>query len=82
VDQPHGTCTDADLERVARLAASHDRGYAITPAVFDRIEMVAALDALDRVASSKASGPQPRRVLHIEYTAGVDLGRGIELAVG
>lgn len=32
-------------------------------------------------ASSKSRSELPRRVLHIEYTASVDLGRGIELAV-
>jgi hypothetical protein len=33
-------------------------------------------------ASSKAREGQPRRVLHIEYAATVNLGSGIELAVG
>jgi len=33
-------------------------------------------------ASSKASDDRPRRVLHIEYAATLQLGRGIELAVG
>ena len=30
-------------------------------------------------ASSKASGPTPRRVLHIEYATTADLGEGLEL---
>ena len=33
-------------------------------------------------ASSKMSGGGARRVLHIEYAASVNLGAGIELAVG
>jgi len=32
-------------------------------------------------ASSKSRGPQPRRVLHIEYASNVALEPGIELAV-
>ena len=32
-------------------------------------------------SSSKASGPTPRRVLHIEYAASRDLGDGIELGL-
>ena len=33
-------------------------------------------------ASSKSVDPQPRRVLHIEYAAGVNLGADIELMIG
>jgi hypothetical protein len=33
-------------------------------------------------ASSKSIGDQPRRVLHIEYAATVNLGSGLELAFG
>ncbi len=43
---------------------------------------VVAMRPLVVHASSKASEAQPRRVLHIEYAATVDLGSGIELAVG
>jgi hypothetical protein len=32
-------------------------------------------------ASSKARFDQPRRVIHIEYAASLELGRGVQLAV-
>jgi hypothetical protein len=32
-------------------------------------------------ASSKSIAGEPRRVLHIEYAATIDLGHGLELAV-
>ncbi|MEQ1575624.1 MAG: phytanoyl-CoA dioxygenase family protein [Vicinamibacterales bacterium] len=43
---------------------------------------VVAMRPLVVHASSKASGNEPRRVLHIEYATSVHLGAGIELAVG
>jgi ectoine hydroxylase-related dioxygenase (phytanoyl-CoA dioxygenase family) len=43
---------------------------------------VVAIRPLVVHASSKASDDQPRRVLHLEYAATVQLGAGIELAVG
>jgi len=32
-------------------------------------------------ASSKSIGPQPRRVLHLEYAASLEIGRGLRLAI-
>ncbi len=43
---------------------------------------VVAMRPLVVHASSKAGDDQPRRVLHLEYAATVDLGEGINLAVG
>jgi ectoine hydroxylase-related dioxygenase (phytanoyl-CoA dioxygenase family) len=43
---------------------------------------VVAMRPLVVHASSKASGNQPRRVLHLEYATSVHLGAGIALAVG
>jgi len=43
---------------------------------------VVAMRPLTVHASSKSIDDQPRRVLHIEYAAAVNLGSGIELAVG
>ncbi len=42
---------------------------------------VVAMRPLTIHASSKSSDDQPRRVLHIEYAATMNLGSGIELAV-
>lgn len=42
---------------------------------------VVAMRPLTVHASSKSSDDRPRRVLHIEYAAPIDLGRGIPLAV-
>lgn len=42
---------------------------------------VVAMRPLTVHASSKATVRQPRRVLHIEYAAALDLGSGIELTV-
>ena len=42
---------------------------------------VVAMRPLTIHASSKATVQKPRRVLHIEYAAAMDLGAGIELAV-
>lgn len=33
-------------------------------------------------ASSKSIAPEPRRVLHLEYAASLDLGKGLRLAMG
>ena len=43
---------------------------------------VVAMRPLTVHASSKSIGDNPRRVLHIEYAAAVDLGSRIELTVG
>lgn len=43
---------------------------------------VVAMRPLTVHASSKSSEDNPRRVLHIEYAAALNLGAGIELAVG
>ena len=43
---------------------------------------VVAMRPLTVHASSKSIDDQPRRVLHIEYAATVNLGPGVELAVG
>jgi ectoine hydroxylase-related dioxygenase (phytanoyl-CoA dioxygenase family) len=43
---------------------------------------VVAMRPLTVHASSKSTDDQPRRVLHIEYAATVNLGPGVELAVG
>jgi hypothetical protein len=43
---------------------------------------VVAMRPLTLHASSKSADDRPRRVLHIEYAAAMDLGGGIELAVG
>jgi hypothetical protein len=43
---------------------------------------VVAMRPLTVHASSKSIGDQPRRVLHIEYAATVNLGSGLELAFG
>jgi hypothetical protein len=64
-------------EEIQRLA------QAITP-----VECIAAKGGVVAMrplvvhASSKASGTQPRRVLHIEYASSVRLAPGIELAFG
>jgi ectoine hydroxylase-related dioxygenase (phytanoyl-CoA dioxygenase family) len=42
---------------------------------------IVAMRPLTVHASSKSIVPQPRRVLHIEYAAAIDLGSGIEVAV-
>jgi ectoine hydroxylase-related dioxygenase (phytanoyl-CoA dioxygenase family) len=43
---------------------------------------VVALRPLTVHGSSKAHSDSPRRVLHIEYAAAANLGRGVEVAVG
>jgi len=43
---------------------------------------IVAMRPLAVHASSKSIDAQPRRVLHIEYAAAVDLGAGVALAVG
>ena len=43
---------------------------------------VVAMRPLTIHASSKANDDHPRRVLHIEYAATMDLGAGVELAAG
>ena len=43
---------------------------------------VIAMRPLTIHASSKSANERPRRVIHIEYAAGTDLGGGIELACG
>ena len=43
---------------------------------------IVAMRPLTVHASSKSIDAQPRRVLHIEYAAAVDLGAGVALAVG
>jgi ectoine hydroxylase-related dioxygenase (phytanoyl-CoA dioxygenase family) len=69
-----GVLTHDDIQRFARVVppvecVSSEGG-------------VVAMRPLLVHASSKASDHQPRRVLHIEYTATVHMGAGIELAVG
>lgn len=69
-----GVLADADIERLARevppvecLAAAGG---------------VVAIRPLTIHSSSKATGVQARRVLHVEYAAAMSLGPGVELAVG
>ena len=68
-----GLYSDEQIERLAQIT---------TP-----VECVAAsggvvaMRPLTVHASSKSTDSQPRRVLHIEYAATVNLGAGIELAV-
>jgi hypothetical protein len=68
-----GVLTDAEIERLARELSAVD---CVTPA-----GGVVAMRPLTVHASSKSSDDRPRRVLHIEYAAPIDLGRGIPLAV-
>ena len=64
-------------EEIQRLAGTIAPVACVAPA-----GGVVAMRPLLVHASSKARGEQPRRVLHIEYAASIQLGPGLELAVG
>ena len=68
-----GVYTDEQIERLAQNTAPVD---CVTPS-----GGVIAMRPLTVHASSKSTDSRPRRVLHIEYAATVNLGSGIELAV-
>ena len=68
-----GVYSDEQIEALARSTAPVD---CVAPS-----GGVIAMRPLTVHASSKSSDAQPRRVLHIEYAATVNLGSGIELAV-
>jgi hypothetical protein len=68
-----GVLTDAAIEQLARSATSVD--------CIARAGGVVAMRPLTVHASSKSIDDQPRRVLHIEYAATVNLAAGIQLAV-
>ena len=67
-----GVYRDEQIERLARNTAPLD---CVTPS-----GGVIAIRPLTVHASSKSSDSQPRRVLHIEYVATINLASGIELA--
>jgi len=69
-----GVLTDAAIEQLVRNATPID--------CVARSGGVVAIRPLTVHASSKSVDDQPRRVLHIEYAATMDLGAGIQLAVG
>jgi ectoine hydroxylase-related dioxygenase (phytanoyl-CoA dioxygenase family) len=69
-----GVLDDAQIEQAARDVTPVD---CVTPS-----GGVVAMRPLTVHASSKSADDRPRRVLHIEYAAAVDLGSGVELAVG
>jgi ectoine hydroxylase-related dioxygenase (phytanoyl-CoA dioxygenase family) len=64
-------------EEIKKLAGSVNAIECVTPA-----GGVVAMRPLTVHASSKAHGTSPRRVLHIEYAADINIDAGIELAVG
>ena len=69
-----GVLTDAQIAELARDATPVE---CVTPA-----GGVVAMRPLTIHASSKSTDAAPRRVLHLEYAATVDLGAGLTLAVG
>ena len=68
-----GVYSDDQIEQLARSTAPVD---CVAPS-----GGVVAMRPLTIHASSKSTDGQPRRVLHIEYTATMNFGSGIELAV-
>jgi ectoine hydroxylase-related dioxygenase (phytanoyl-CoA dioxygenase family) len=68
-----GVLSDVAIEQLARSATPVD--------CIARRGAVVAMRPLTVHASSKSIDDRPRRVLHIEYAATVDLGDGIRLAV-
>lgn len=68
-----GVYSDAHIERLARTTAPVD-----CPAASGG---VVAMRPLTVHASSKSTDTQPRRVLHVEYAAAINLGAGVKLAV-
>lgn len=76
------------------LPGSHERGVLSDEEIDKLVGEITPVDCLTRAggvvamrplivhASSKATGDQPRRIVHIEYAASLSLGGGIELAVG
>lgn len=68
-----GVLSDASIEQLARNTTPVD--------CVARSGGVVAMRPLTVHASSKSFDDQPRRVLHVEYAATVNLGAGIELAV-
>lgn len=74
-----GSHTDGVLsqEQIQRISASVTSVSCIAAA-----GGVVAMRPLLVHASSKATDDRPRRVIHIEYAASVDVGDGLQLAVG
>jgi len=68
-----GVLSDAAIEEMVRRVAPSD---CVVPS-----GGVVAMRPLTVHASSKSSDDRPRRVLHIEYAAAMNLGADIELAV-
>ena len=68
-----GVYNDEQIEHLVRSTSPFD---CVAPS-----GGVVAMRPLTIHASSKSSDVQPRRVLHIEYAATINLGAGIELAV-
>lgn len=69
-----GVLDDAEIARLADDVAAVD---CVVPA-----GGVVAISPLTVHASSKSLNDRPRRVLHIEYAAALELSDGVELAVG
>lgn len=67
-----GVYGDEQIQRLARSTAAVDCVAASGGIV--------AMRPLTVHASSKSRGDQPRRVLHIEYAAAIDLGKGVKLS--
>lgn len=67
-----GVYSDEQIEQLARSTSPLD---CVAPS-----GGVVAMRPLTIHASSKSSDAQPRRVLHIEYAATINLGSGLELA--
>jgi ectoine hydroxylase-related dioxygenase (phytanoyl-CoA dioxygenase family) len=68
-----GVLSDAEIERLARSTNPVE--------CLAESGGVVAMRPLTLHASSKSIAGEPRRVLHIEYAATIDLGHGLELAV-
>jgi hypothetical protein len=68
-----GVLGDDEIERLARETSAVDCVAAAGGVV--------AMRPLTVHASSKSVCDQPRRVLHVEYAASLDLGRGVRLAL-
>jgi ectoine hydroxylase-related dioxygenase (phytanoyl-CoA dioxygenase family) len=70
------SCGVMSNKSVIEFVSSHDSVECFAPR-----GGVIAMRPLLIHASSKARTPEPRRVLHIEYTGSLDFGEGIRLAV-
>ena len=72
-----GSWTVAHSEQIERLVGEIRPVDCVAPS-----GGVVAMRPLTLHASSKSADDRPRRVLHIEYAASMELGGGIELAAG